>query len=183
MITFRSILQESVEYSNNGRKVTPTEVTEATIRGLNYLKKLNNKTTSLTNVVQHFDDVAKKLYEMTVMKEWGGATYDPKTGRFATTGFASSSGGQTIEIPIEKAKDFETFKQTLKNFISQNKNSLSKKDYYLGAFRDEKKQTVDFDVTIILPTVQVAEDIQTALKLKGGAYDFATGNGVFGLHT
>lgn len=177
---FKQWLVEVGEYSSQGRLVSPAEFERAKQSGLALVGVMRqNKPLPLQHLEENFNAVVKMLYQKTVLTEWGGVTYDPRTGDIINRGFASALGINNIQLPISEAMDFDTFVRTFKAFVRRNKESLMLQGHYIGLFRDEKTETVDFDVSILVHNKDDAENVQLALGLKGGAYDFATGNGIF----
>jgi hypothetical protein len=61
-------------------------------------------------------------------------------------------------------------------------NQLSAKGTYLGVFRDPDSGRIDFDPTTIVHTRRAVDTLGAHCHSIGGAFDFATGDGVFPPH-
>lgn len=131
------------------------------------------------------DTVVSEMYQA-VQDEWGGATYDPRSGRFiekvdGVEGPYASGIGETRSLTFDEAADPTTFKQALDEFVAANADNLNEPNRAVGVFRDESKGTVDLDVSHIDYTHADAVATQQARGAgAGGAFDFSTGRGVWG---
>ena len=130
-------------------------------------------------------DVINKAYDA-AQGEWGGVTYDPRTGNFVSAadgkpGPFASSVGKTVSLSVAEASDKALFAKAMKQVINDNRDLLNRDGYYLGVFHDVTAGRVDFDVNLLVHSAGDASALQTALGRQGGAYDFTTGNAVWGV--
>jgi hypothetical protein len=109
---------------------------------------------------------------------WGGITLTlPKQAEVRlTAGYAVSvSRGDTVSIPADadEGKFRDAYDSAVRRFAYAP---------YLGIFRDDDTGQIEFDAVVITTSENEARDIATHCESLGGAYDFATGNGVFPYH-
>ncbi len=182
----RHTVSGTPQYASTGRVVTSEEMAALKVRGNDLLNVAPAKDSVDLQVA--VDGVAGELHQRTALTEWGGATYSPRTGQFiedVAAGTATSDGpwvsgiGQTTSISIKEAQDPAAFKAALDQFVADNADELQKPGMYVGTFRDEKLGQVQFDVALATLTEADTEAVQAAAGRTGGAYNTATGNGLF----
>jgi hypothetical protein len=114
-----------------------------------------------------------------VQNEWGGATFDPRTGTFVDAiegidGPFASGVGITKTLTFDEAADPSLFAKALNDFVAENADELSQPDRAVGVFRDEDLHRVDIDVAQIDHTPESAMQTQIARgDQANGAYNFA----------
>jgi hypothetical protein len=109
----------------------------------------------------------------------GGKTWKPVV---AQEGPYVSSVGRTVSLTLEEAANPTLFAKAVDDLIAANKALLDRSDFHIGVFRDDAFHQVNLDVNVVNATHAEATAVQTALGRTGGAYDFTTTNGVFGVN-
>lgn len=120
-----------------------------------------------------------KPEDMQISRDAGQSWEDVVAGSNVADGPWVSGIGKTTSISIKEAQDPAKFRAALDEFVAENYDELQKPGMYVGTFRDEKLGKVEFDVARATFTRADTEAVQAAAGRKGGAYNFATGNGLF----
>lgn len=182
-----------------GREVTPEEMAQLRSRG----QFLTEQRTRPSVVEKGVDlqaamneparegggTIADEIYRKTMGKEYGGATFSPRIGKYihespgikapeaGGDGPFVSAIGQTMSVPIDEAKDPAAFKSALGQFVAENDALLRQQGNYVGTFYDVAKGTVDFDVSSAAFTRADAEALQLTRGPEAqGAFSIATAN-------
>lgn len=179
---------EDYLYMPPPREVSPEELQALKDMGRNMLESMRSGTgRSLEGMMRDWNNVLNRAYA-SVQHPWGGMTINPETGRDIR--LATSSGirregpfalsvknpdQHTIEIPINAPQT--VFNKAMADAVKAFPQ-LTGRDHYLGVFRDEDKGTIDFDPVAIVDTKLQAEALGAYTNAIGGAYDYATGDGV-----
>lgn len=173
-------------YTSGIRTVDEATYNQVSQRGHQIIAKARGgKVRELTHYTANSAKVAQKAHAA-VQEQWGGLTYDPRTGKYVAAvkgleGPYASSAGQTVSLTLKEAKDQARVAAALDEVVRANRELLEREGYYVGVFHDAQAGRIDFDVNLLLKTSDEAIAVQTALGRTGGAYDFATGDGVFGV--
>lgn len=177
--------EKPITYASQGRKIPQEEFDAVKERGrqqIAAMEKQGQETTGLKGAA--WVKAKDNAFEAS-QKSWGGATIDPRTGEafqpekaeagpFAVT--AKREGQDSIRIPEKATRaEFEKAMEDAKKRFPQ----LSAADHYLGVFHDDKLGTIDIDPVVMAKTADQAEEIGAHTNAVGGAYDYATGNGLF----
>lgn len=110
----------------------------------------------------------------------GGVTWEPVVaGAPGPDGPWVSGVGKTTSISIAEAQDPAKFRAALDQFVADNADQLQQPGMFVGTFRDEKLGQVQFDVSRATFSEADTEAVQAFLGREGGAYNTATGNGLF----
>lgn len=138
---------------------------------------------TLNSILFPVDTVMRDQAWNAVQPEWGGVTIDmpDQIPYVADTGYALKCCGSpfpwnTLSIPFD-ALTRERFNETYALAIERFGGAP-----FIGIFRDEDTQLVEFDAVCVVHSEQEARDIATYCESLGGAYDYSTGNGVFPYH-
>lgn len=139
-----------------------------------------------------WEGIKKSAYEAT-RQPWGGQTINPRTSspvnfhkpdKFAVTTRAPGQAGLTAPHSMNETQFGSVMDQARKAYRPQ----LSRGGAYLGVFHDADKGTVDIDpVTVVGGASEQAgrlkaQQVAAATHSTGGAYHFASGNGVWPPH-
>jgi hypothetical protein len=179
---------EDYLYMPPPREVSPEELQALKDMGRNMLESMRSGTgRSLEGMMRDWNNVLNRAYA-SVQQPWGGMTINPETGRDIR--LSTSSGirregpfalsvkdpnQHTIEIPKDAPQS--VFNKAMADAVKAFPQ-LTGRDHYLGVFRDEDKGTIDFDPVAIVDTKLQAEALGAYTNAIGGAYDYATGDGV-----
>lgn len=155
-------------------EVTPTEYARACDRGkwivAHYLRVAREVPTDV------LDAIVASLTD-----EWGGVTLDARTWQAVApsegyaVAIAGNFAGSSLSCPIGSSE------VTIHQFVRELVNAYPDVPYY-GVFRDDDTGRIDFDPVLVVTDEGEARDVATFCGSLGGAYDFATGNGVFPYH-
>ena len=111
-----------------------------------------------------------------VADPWSGLTVSLRDGAEPKGGIISSIAS-TVEVPVGSSDD--VIGAAVDDFVRDHYDLLSRDGYYLGLFHNADKGTIDIDVNVVAYSTEDAEALQLYLGRNGGAYDTATGNGVY----
>ena len=78
--------------------------------------------------------------------------------------------------------DEDTFNAMMDRAKEEYADKLKGSEVYLGVFRDDKNNRIDFDPVTIVDTEEEVDALGAYTHAVGGAYDFSTGNGHFPPH-
>ena len=124
--------------------------------------------------------VKKKAWEAT-RSEWGGATIDSHTGEALPEGIdkyaltVKGPGLSSESVPIDA--DQATFDAALERAKKRFGKELESQQHYLGIFRDEDSNRIDFDPVLVVDTLEDVETIGSFTNAVGGAFHFASFDG------
>lgn len=176
--------------------VSSDEFQAIAARGQARLDKMRSKTHDISALGEKLGEVSGHAYNAT-REEWGGATYNPRTAK--PVNFhepdkhvlsARTPGQQPIAVPADASK--EHFNAAMQQAHSTFHDQLSHSSHYLGVFHDADKKQVEIDPVVVVGDSSgkhrenvgrtKAQEIGAATHAVGGAYHFASGNGVFPPH-
>lgn len=140
-------------------------------------------------------DTAKSHAYAATRSSWGGGTYNPRTGnpvdfhepdKHAVT--VREPGQSPVTVPDHVNAD--QFGQAMEHAKSKFANQLSTPQHYMGVFRDDDLHEVHMDPVVVTQDRNhdegqgrfKAQAIAAATHSVGGAYHFASGNGVWPPH-
>jgi len=127
----------------------------------------------------------------------GGATYNGRTGSpvdFHYPDKLALTVREPTESPISvhPAANRQQFGQAMDQAKQQFGGRLGHTNHYLGVFHDADAGRIDIDPTVVVgdPSrkhrqkkgMQVAKEVMSATHALGGAYHFASGDGVWPNH-
>jgi hypothetical protein len=140
------------------------------------------------------DETTHHAYEAT-REPWGGATYNPRTGNavnFHEPDKHSVSAREPGSLPVATSAHMneEQFGRVMNMAKVMHHKELSTAGHYLGVFHDADTHKVEIDPVVVTGDSRHREDVgrEKALQVaaathaEGGAYHFASGNGVFPPH-
>jgi hypothetical protein len=155
--------------------------------GENFLDEGTHNLAPPVHFTENREAVVADLYSR-VQEPWGRATYNPRTGEFVVPvkgveGPYASAVGQEVSLSVVEARDPALFREAIDRLVETNKDLLGHDDFYIGVFHDDALAKVDLDVSMLTATRDDTIALQTALgNQTGGAYDFTTGDGVYGVN-
>jgi hypothetical protein len=173
------------EYASTGRKVSEEELDNIKKRGQERLEAYKGQGQSTAGLEGDKWEQAKTDAFAKVQKPDGGETYDPRTGEafkpekaesgpFAVS--AKHEGQEAVRIPANATKaEFDAAMEKAKEQFPQLKDA----NHYLGVFHDAKLNEIHIDPVVIAKSTAEAEEIGAHTNAVGGAYNYATGNGLF----
>lgn len=178
------------EKRGNSRPVTADQFQQIARRGAEILNKLRGTPQSTAGMDKNWPQIVDRSFQE-AQKEWGGGTIDPKTGEFLTEpvdAYAVQAtdrrvpGLETVEIPESALRDPAQWQFAMEEAKRRFAPILAQANHYLGFFHDMEKHNVEIDPVVIVDRPEDAEAIAAATRATGGAYHFATGNGLFPPH-
>lgn len=148
-----------------------------------YRKHARNGAYELANLLGvRPDAITEERAWQSVQGAWGGVTITlpgqyivtPVTG-YAVSVSGSANFGHTIvrRIGVDRDTFVSAYREALRKFQGAP---------CIGVFRDDDTGLIEFDAVVIVADRDLARDIATHCGSLGGAYDFATGNGVWPYH-
>lgn len=180
----------------HSKQVSPEEFQATAAKGQARLDKLRSKTHDISVLTNNLGNVTQHAYDVT-RADWGGATYNPRTA--APVDFhepdkhvlsARTPGQETIAVPSDASP--EHFSKAMQQATSTYATQLAHSQHYLGVFHDTEKKQVEIDPVVVVGDTSgkhresvgraKAQEIGAATGATGGAYHFASGNGVFPPH-
>jgi hypothetical protein len=170
------------EARGNSRPVTAAEFQRLALEGRDKLNEIQAGDWSTRGLDANWDEIKRTLYTE-VGKAWGGATIDPRTGSELPQGadvYALSITRETMSIGEQAT--WEEFDAAMDTARGQYAAELVRGGTYLGVFHDDYHNRIDIDPVTIVATSDDAEKIGAYTHAIGGAYHFATGNGLFPPH-
>lgn len=136
--------------------------------------------------------VKKQAYEWS-RPEWGGGTFDAKTGNDVSFNTPDAHavtvrmpGQETISVPHDLNE--EQFGAHMDRARKTYSKQLAQPGHYLGVFHDTDLGRVDIDPVVVSSGANEQEgrakamEIAAATHSTGGAYHFASGEGVWPPH-
>jgi 2'-5' RNA ligase len=174
------------EARGDSKQVTPQEFDALAERGKEHYERLlaDKRPTTAFDDDDKWATIRSGAFDA-AQKSWGGQTIDPETGRAIerSTGYSlevRAPGEKQLSVPEDA--DEATFNAMMDKAREEYADKLEGSEVYLGVFRDDDNNRIDFDpVTIVVTTAEV-DALGAYTHAVGGAYDFSTGNGHFPPH-
>ena len=121
------------------------------------------------------------------MKSWGGVTMDVHGGGIYNTDqekyiMSVKTPGSPGTLSISEKATEEEFARAMDQAQDRFYHDLRYDSTYLGVFHDDDEHRIDFDPVTIFDSQHEVEAVGAYTHAIGGAYDTATGNGVFPPH-
>jgi 2'-5' RNA ligase len=174
------------EARGDSKKVTPEEFDELAAKGKEHYDRLlaDKRPTTAFNDEDQWKDICSGAYKA-AQESWGGQTIDPATGKAIerSKGFSlqvRAPGEKQLTVPEDASED--EFNEMMERARKEYAEKLKGKEVYLGVFRDDDNNRIDFDPVTIVDTEAEVDSLGAYTHAVGGAYDFATGNGHFPPH-
>ena len=165
---------------------TPEEFDELAAKGKEHYDRLlaDKRPTTAFNDEDQWKDICSGAYKA-AQESWGGQTIDPATGKAIerSKGFSlqvRAPGEKQLTVPEDASED--EFNEMMERARKEYAEKLKGKEVYLGVFRDDDNNRIDFDPVTIVDTEAEVDSLGAYTHAVGGAYDFATGNGHFPPH-
>ena len=145
---------------------------------------------------QRWDAMVDHAYAAT-REPWGGATYNGRTGspvNFHYPDKLALTVREPTESPISvhPAANRQQFGAAMEQARAQFGPRLGHSHHYLGVFHDADAGRIDLDPTVVVgdPSgkhrqekgFQAAREVMQATNARGGAFHFASGDGVWPNH-
>lgn len=191
-----SDLSPSGQEPGRSRAVSHEEFQSIAAKGHADLEKMRSKTNDISALHSNYGDVKSHAYENS-REPWGGGTYNPRTA--APVNFhmpdkhtlsVRDPGQETVTVHANASR--EKFNQAMDTAKDRFGKNLTHGSHYLGVFHDADKKQIEIDPVVVVgdPSGKHrqevgharAESIGAATRATGGAYHFASGNGVFPPH-
>jgi len=174
------------EARGDSKKVTPQEFDALADRGKAHYERLlaDKRPTTAFDDEDKWKTIRSGAYDA-AQKSWGGQTIDPETGRAIerSTGYSlevRAPGEKQLSVPEDADED--TFNAMMDQAREEYAEKLQGSEVYLGVFRDDDNNRIDFDPVTIVATTAEVDALGAYTHAVGGAYDFSTGNGHFPPH-
>jgi hypothetical protein len=178
------------------REVSPDEFQATAAKGQARLDKMRSKSHDISALSKGLGEVTEHAYGAS-REEWGGATYNPRTAKPVSFTHpdkhvlsARTAGQEPVTVPADASK--EHFSAAMQQAHSTFRDQLAHSSHYLGVFHDADKGQVEIDPVVVVGDSSgkhrqevgqaKAQEIGAATHAVGGAYHFASGNGVFPPH-
>jgi hypothetical protein len=118
---------------------------------------------------------------------WGGGTYSPRTGRpveYTGKDKHALTVREPDQSPITVAPEMgrEHFDAAMDQARDQYAGKLQRANHFLGAFHDADQKRIDIDPVAVVSGRRKSQNIMAATHAVGGAYHFASGDGVWPPH-
>ncbi len=174
------------EARGDSKKVTPQEFDDLAEKGKQKYDSLlaDKRPTTAFDDADKWATIRSGAYDA-AQKKWGGQTLDPATGRAVerSKGFSlevRAPGEKQLSVPQDADED--TFNAMMDRAKEEYADKLKGAEVYLGVFRDDDNNRIDFDPVTIVDTPEEVDALGAYTHAVGGAYDFSTGNGHFPPH-
>ncbi len=173
------------EARDGSRPVTNAEFQELARQGVNQLGMLRARRTPAAGLDDNWPRIKDHAWTES-RKSWGGATIDAHTGKPLATDadkYALSvkkAGMHTVSVPEDSSR--AQFDAAMDRALGEFRGILEAQQSYLGVFHDDEEHRVDIDPVLVVDSVHEVEAIGAYTHAVGGAYHFASGNGVWPPH-
>src|SRR5262245_40790284 len=170
------------EARDEARPVSADEFQALAREGLNKLGTLAASRDGTRGLDANWDKIKADTWGE-VQKSWGGATIEAASGKALPDGIdkyalsVKPQGMEKVSLP-ENASQAQ-FDKAMDEARERYRDELEKRQYYLGVFHDDDEGRIDIDPVLVVDTVHDVETVGAYSHAIGGAYSFATGDGVF----
>lgn len=177
-------------------EVSPSSFQQVAARGQARLDKMGAEIHDTHPLTQNLTAASNQAYAAT-REPWGGTTINPRTGNSVDFhepdkyALAARDPGQQPEVMASSANQ-QQFREHMGNAVTKFSGNLQRGSHYLGVFHDSDKHTVEIDPSVVVGDpgrkhrqekgAEAASEIMAARHTLGGAYHFASGNGLFPPH-
>ena len=177
-------------------EISPTEFQRVAQRGQEHLDRMNSEIHDIHPLTSNITAAAQQAYKA-VQEPWGGSTINPRSGnpvdfhypdKYAMA--ARDPGQDAVTMP--SSVNYQQFRGHMGDAVAKFHGNLQRGQHYLGVFHDSDKHTVEIDPSVVVGDprphhrqevgAQHAQEIMAARHSLGGAYHFASGNGLFPPH-
>lgn len=168
-----------------GRGVDANEFHEVASRGRDLLNSMESDRQAVTGLAGHWSDIKDAAWQQ-VVKPQGAMTIDPRTGeplpadadKYALT--VKPPGLSAISLP-ENATE-QQFSAAMDEALVRFRAVLEQAGHYLAVYHDANSHRIDIDPVAVVGSRQDAEALAAYTHNVGGAYHFASGQGVYPPH-
>jgi predicted ABC-type ATPase len=170
------------EARDEARAVSAAEFQGLAREGLNMIGTASASRQPTTGLDENWDKIKSDTYAK-VLKPWGGATINPRTGAALPDGAdeyaltVKPHGMDKVSVP-EGATEAE-FSAAMDTARARFARELTKGSAHLGVFHDDDEGRIDIDPVMVVGTPHEVEAIGAYTHAIGGAYHFKTGDGFF----
>jgi hypothetical protein len=180
----KSELHDSPSAQATSREVSHAEFQQVAAAGTARLAKMAEGGHSTEGLSK--PSVAEHAYAAT-REPWGGATYNPRTGDPVEFhgkdkhALAVREQGES-SITVHPDAGQEHMQAAIGAAQERWSDKLGRSQHYLGVFHDADKKQIEVDPVVVTRGKQAAQEISAATHATGGAYNFASGDGVYPPH-
>jgi hypothetical protein len=178
------------------REVSPSDFQQIAQRGHERLERMGAEIHDIHPLTNNLTAASQAAYKAT-REPWGGQTINPRSGQAVDFHYpdkfamAARDPGQE-PITMRSSVNYQQFREHMGEAAQKFSGNLQRGQHYLGVFHDSDKHTVEIDPSVVVGDPrnhhrqevgqQHAEEIMAARHSLGGAYHFASGNGLFPPH-
>lgn len=175
---------DEADASSGSPLASPKHFLKMAKKGRAKLSKMAASGTEPKAINSDYTGIKNRAFE-SVKEPWGGQTIHPVTGQpiNPASGLAVTvrePGQQQIAVHIGASR--EHFNNAMDQAREAYRPQLGRAHHALGVFRDETTGRVDIDPVAVTDRAVDARAIGAYTHASGGAYDFASGNGVWVPH-
>lgn len=169
----------------DSRPVSPEEFQRLGDIGRKQLAKLAANSAPPKGLDENWSTIKAQTYDE-VLKPWGGATINARTGETLPQGvnkYAITVKDPGLEpVTVRENPTPAEFEAAMDTARQRFGSILERQDHHLGVFHDDDSGRIDIDPVLVVSRSRDVETIGVASHAIGGAYNFRDGLGYWPPH-